>query len=150
LLEHLLPRKARSPVWLTPIFSRPDRAGVTLDRGQWTVQPTDPRIAAPAVYLADGRAFSWAETLLSMVQSESLGIIVGETTGGTNGNTNSFLVPGGYYLTFTGMKVLRPDGGRHHGVGITPGVRVSPTRDGLAAGRDQILERGLAELTRAM
>lgn len=49
----------------------------------------------------------------------------------------------GYRLIFTGMKVLKRDGSRHHGVGIRPTVAVSRTVGGVRAGRDEQLERAL-------
>ena len=52
-------------------------------------------------------------------------------------------LPGGYRITWTGMKVLKHDGSRHHGVGILPTIPVTRTRAGIAAGRDEILERGI-------
>jgi hypothetical protein len=41
------------------------------------------------------------------------------------------------------MKVLKQDGSQHHAVGILPTVPVSLTRAAIAAGRDEILERGV-------
>ncbi len=55
---------------------------------------------------------------------------------------------GGYSVTWTGMKVLKQDGSRRHGVGIRPTVPASPTQAGVAAGRDEVLERGVALLKR--
>jgi C-terminal processing protease CtpA/Prc len=69
---------------------------------------------------------------------------VGETTAGTNGNINPFALPGGYHITWTGMKVLKHDGSRHHGVGIAPTVPVPRTIRGVADHRDEQLDRALA------
>ncbi len=44
-------------------------------------------------------------------------------------------------MVFTGMKVLKHDGSRHHGVGILPTVPAARTVKGVAAGRDEVLER---------
>lgn len=44
------------------------------------------------------------------------------------------------------MKVLKHDGSRHHGVGIVPTVPVVPTAQGIAAGRDEVLEKGVDTL----
>jgi len=41
------------------------------------------------------------------------------------------------------MKVLKHDGSQHHGVGIHPTVPVERTLQGIAAGRDEALERAL-------
>ena len=41
------------------------------------------------------------------------------------------------------MKVLKQDGSRHHGVGIIPTVPVSRTIKGIAAGRDEFLDKAM-------
>ena len=94
----------------------------------------------------NGGAISYAESTMGIVENYKLGEILGETTAGTNGNVNPFTLPGGYNITWTGMKVLKQDGSRHHGVGIRPTIPVSRTQAGVAAGRDEILERGVAVL----
>jgi C-terminal processing protease CtpA/Prc len=86
---------------------------------------------------------------MGIVEQYKLGELVGETTAGTNGNVNPFVVPGGYRISWTGMKVLKHDGSRHHGVGIRPTVPCSPTIAGVRAGRDEILEKGIAVVTQA-
>ncbi len=80
---------------------------------------------------------------MSIVEAYRLGDIVGAPTAGTNGSTNIFTVPGGYKISWTGMKVLKPDGSRHHGIGIAPSIPAARTRAGVAEGRDEVLERAL-------
>jgi C-terminal processing protease CtpA/Prc len=92
----------------------------------------------------NGGDISYAESTMGIVEYYKLGEIVGETTAGTNGNVNPFELPGGYSVTWTGMKVLKQDGSQHHGIGIHPTVPASPTQAGVAAGRDEVLERGVA------
>jgi C-terminal processing protease CtpA/Prc len=41
------------------------------------------------------------------------------------------------------MKVLKHDGSRHHGVGITPTIPVSKTLKGVREGRDEFLEKAI-------
>lgn len=67
----------------------------------------------------------------------------GSLTAGTNGGVNPFNVPGGYRISWTGMKVLKHDGSQHHGVGILPTIPTVRTRVGVAAGKDEVLERAL-------
>lgn len=62
---------------------------------------------------------------------------------GTNGNINPFMIPGGYQVIFTGMKVLKHDGSVHHGVGILPTVPAHRTISGVTAGKDELLEKAL-------
>ena len=48
----------------------------------------------------------------------------------------------------TGMKVLKHDGSRHHGIGILPTVPIAPTIAGIAAGHDELLEKAIEVVTR--
>ena len=105
--------------------------------------PQQPYFKARRVFLTDGRAISYAETVMGIVEHFKLGEIVGGPTAGTNGNVNPFKLPGGYTISWTGMKVLKHDGSQHHGIGILPTVPVSRTRKGVAEGKDEILLRGL-------
>ena len=115
-----------------------------LDMG-WDVKPARPRIGGKVVFLTDGGAISYAESVMGYVADRKLGTIVGGTTAGTNGNVASFTTPGGFNVGFTGMRVTRHDGhSPHHLVGVQPDVAASPTIEGLRAGRDEVLERGLA------
>jgi C-terminal processing protease CtpA/Prc len=109
----------------------------------WQVQPRAPRFKAKVAFLTDGGAISQAETWLGMIEHYKLAAIVGAPTAGTNGNINPFTLPGGYRVYWTGMKVLKHDGSRHHGVGIQPTVPVNRTIQGVAQGRDEVLERAL-------
>ena len=109
--------------------------------------PVSRRFLGRVIFLVDGRAISYAETVMSFVEAYKLADIVGEPTGGTNGVVHQFTVLGRFKLTWTGMLVLKHDGSRHHGVGILPTHPVQRTIKGVAEGRDEILEKAL-ELAR--
>jgi len=55
-------------------------------------------------------------------------------------------VPGGYEITWTGIRVLKHDGSPLFGVRILPTIPVSLTRAGIAAGRDEVLEHAVHAL----
>jgi hypothetical protein len=114
----------------------------------WNLKPAHPRLRGSIVFLTDGRAISYAESVMGYVADLKLGTIVGSTTAGTNGNVASFSVPGRFTVAFTGMRVTRHDGRTsHHLAGIKPDVAVTPSLAALRAVRDEVLERALA-LTR--
>jgi hypothetical protein len=114
-----------------------------LDFG-WDVKPAAPHIGGRVVFLTDGRAISYAESVMGYVGDHRLGTIVGAPTAGTNGNVASFVTPSGFRVSFTGMRVSRHDGRTpHHLVGVKPDVALAPTIAGVRAGRDELLERGL-------
>ena len=112
-------------------------------QGEWKISATKPYLNAKKAFITDGRAISYAESCMGIVEHYKLGAIVGGPTAGTNGNVNPFALPGGYRVVWTGMKVLKHDGSRHHGVGILPTVPVSRTIAGVAAGRDELLEKAI-------
>ena len=142
-LQHLTAAPMRSAQWHIPIVDRPGE--MTFVRGgEWNLLPLQPYLAAKKVFLTNGGAISYAESTMGIVEHYKLGEIVGETTAGTNGNVSPFELPGGYGISWTGMKVLKQDGSRHHGVGIAPTVPATRTQAGVAAGRDEVLERGVA------
>ncbi len=142
-LAHLTDRTIRSAKWNVSSAAMPDRLESPFQESGWDVQPQKPYFSARRVFLTDGRAISYAETVMGIVEHYKLGDIVGGPTAGTNGNVNPFKLPGGYTVSWTGMKVLKHDGSQHHGIGILPTVPASRTRKGVAEGKDEILLRGL-------
>jgi hypothetical protein len=115
----------------------------------WNLKPASPHFPGKAVFLTDGRAISYAESVMGYVADLKLGTIVGGTTAGTNGNVAMFPVPGGFNVTFTGMRVTRHDGRTpHHLAGIKPDIPVTPTLAGLRKGQDELLDRALLEIRR--
>lgn len=141
---HLTAKEVGSPLFDIPLVTATGIAGHI--RTQWTVRPAQPRLRAPAVFLIDGRAVSAAESFIQVVRDHRLAVLVGEPTAGTNGNVASFIVPGGFKVSFTGMRVLFPDGQTIHGRGIAPDHLARPTLAGIRSGRDEVLEAGLRVL----
>lgn len=80
---------------------------------------------------------------MSFIEHYRLAEIVGQPTAGTNGNVNAFRLPGGFRITWTGMRVVKHDGSQHHLVGILPTIPMTRTIAGVRAGRDELLERAL-------
>ena len=111
----------------------------------WNLKPQSPQVGGKIVFLTDGRAISYAESVLGYVADRKLGTIVGDATAGANGNVAAFGVPGGFRILFTGMRVTGHDGHTpHHLVGVKPDVPVAPTLAGLRKGRDEVLDRAVA------
>ncbi|HEY7216615.1 MAG TPA: S41 family peptidase [Thermoanaerobaculia bacterium] len=143
VIAHLTDRPVTSARWAVPVVTRPDRQGWEWESSDWSVQPAEPRLAGKIAFVSDGRTISYGETYLGIVEHYRLAEIVGAPTAGTNGNINPFTLPGGYRVVWTGMRVLKHDGSRHHGIGIRPTVPVSRTLQSVAAGRDELLEKAI-------
>jgi C-terminal processing protease CtpA/Prc len=146
--SHLIDAPIYTARWQIPEVTRPDREGVTFDFSNWPVKPAAPRFQAKVAFVTDGRAISYAETCLGMIEANKVAPIVGAPTAGTNGNVNPFALPGGYRVSWTGMKVSKQDGSQHHGVGILPTHPVSRTLKGVAEGRDEFLEKAIEVVSR--
>ncbi|HEY3372940.1 MAG TPA: S41 family peptidase [Prolixibacteraceae bacterium] len=95
------------------------------------------------IYIIDGSAISYAESCLGYIEGYKLATLVGQPTAGTNGNINPFDLPGGYSISWTGMKVLKHDGSQHHGIGILPNIYVTKTIQGIKEGRDEFLDKAI-------
>jgi len=78
---------------------------------------------------------------MELIEHYHLGAIVGSATAGTNGDVAEITEPTGCRTTFTGLRVTKLDGPRHHLVGVQPTIPVSRTITGVAAGRDEVLEK---------
>ncbi len=121
-----------------------------LEEADWFVPPAavlaprSPYLAAKVAFLTGPGAIGRAETILSVVKQNNLGEIVGAATAGTNGELNSVSIPGGFTIRFTAFRVTMADGSPYQGVGILPTLPVSRTLSGVVAGRDEVLEKGIA------
>lgn len=149
----ILPYLMRTPEDVTdrwmhvPRFARPFGDVAAWQSMTWNVQPVAPHIAGQRVFLTDGRAISYAESVMGYVRDYKLGTIIGGSTAGANGNIATFSVPGGFTVTFTGMRVTRHDGTtRYHTDGVSPDIPLAPTLADIRTGRDTLLERALATL----
>lgn len=138
-----------SAQWLIPEISRPDRRQMKFRKSNWQIAPGAPFLKARKAFITDGRAISYAESCMGIVEHYKLAEIVGGPTAGTNGNVIPFKLPGGYSIRWTGMRVLKHDGAQHHGVGILPTAPVVRTRAAVAAGRDEFLERAIEVMKNA-
>jgi hypothetical protein len=142
VMSHLATQELSSPIWQTPVI--PSVGKISYITGHWEIRPQEPRLTAKLVALADARVMSSVETILQIFVENKLGTLVGETTGGTNGNIAVADVPGGYNVRFTAIRASSATGSTVQGHGFEPDYVVHPTLEGIRAGRDEILEVGIA------
>lgn len=143
LLPHLLRARDQDRWMHVPCIIEPFGRVAAWRSFGWNLAPASPHLAGRIVFLTDARAISYGESVMGYVEAFRLGTIVGSATAGTNGNVNTFSVPSGMTITFTGMRVTRHDGSPFHLVGVQPDVPIEPTVAGIQAGRDEVLERAL-------
>jgi peptidase S41-like protein len=130
-----------SPQFWIPFIAGPD-SEAEYRPSQYAFGPLGPPAwSRPIVLLTGPHAVSAAENFMQMlVGAHRLTAIVGERrSAGTNGNITGVQLPGGFGFSYTGMRVLNPDGSRHHGVGIVPDVETSLSAADLRDGVDRDL-----------
>ncbi|MBL7129538.1 MAG: peptidase S41, partial [Ignavibacteria bacterium] len=145
IISYLLTKPDTSKAWMrVSQIIYPDQENIVgFEEYGWEMQTKEPHIQGKVVFLIDGRAISYCESFMSFIEHYKLAEIVGQPTAGTNGNVNPFLLPGGFKIRWTGMKVLKHDGSQHHLIGIQPTVPVERTIQGVIEGRDEFLEKAL-------
>ena len=75
--------------WLaTPVLHAPDFTAVTYDSVRSRTAPQLPHLATRTVFLIGPDTFSYGETLVELIRHYQLGLLVGQPTGGTNGEMN--------------------------------------------------------------
>ena len=109
-------------------------------------RPDQSRYTRPVVMLIDDRAISQAEHSGLFFEAANGTRFIGSPTAGANGDVTNFSLPGGVMVSFTGHDVRHADGRQLQRVGLIPDVPVAPTRAGIRAGRDEVLERAIQVL----
>lgn len=98
------------------------------------------------VVLVDEVTQSRAEYTAMALRAIPGTVVVGSTTAGADGDASQFSLPGQQTTMVTGLGVFYPDHRPTQRLGIVPDVVVTPTPAGIAAGRDEVLERAVAEI----
>lgn len=121
--------------WTKPITIKPD--------------PSGKRIDVPVITIIDERAVSSAEYHAMAWRAAGV-TLVGSATAGADGNVSTMQLPlDSAQMRFSGIGVFYPDQSPTQRIGIVPDIEVIPTIAGIAAGRDEMLERAVRELEQA-
>jgi carboxyl-terminal processing protease len=118
-----------------------------------TLEPaaeTEGRLVVPTVVLTSWKTGSAAEDFLVYLDRVPHVTRVGGRTYGSTGQPLRVPLPGGFTAWICAKRDTFPDGRDFVGVGILPKVEVAPSIDDVRAGRDPVLDRGLAVLREAM
>lgn len=144
ILNHLLVEKDTVSNWLKiPQVRYPNRHKMEFIGKGWQLKPKSPQFTSPTVFITDGRAMSWAESILLIVKHYNLATIIGQPSGGTNGDINSMILPNGSHFYFTGTKVTNFDGSQHFNIGVLPDIYVERTISGIREGKDEFLLKAI-------
>lgn len=84
---------------------------------------------------------SSAEYTTMALRTAPRAVVMGSQTAGADGDISRVPFPGGFTSPFSGLGIFYPDGRDTQGVGIIPDIFVYPTQRGIAAGKDEVLEK---------
>ena len=102
----------------------------------------------PVVVLAGAKSFSAAEDFLMSFVTLQRGTVIGSATAGSTGMPMSFKLPGGGSARICVKHDSFPDGREFVGKGIVPDIEVLPTVADIRAGRDVVLDKAVAVLSK--
>lgn len=152
-MQQALAHWANGPLrgdWLTlPVLHAPDFTAVTYDSVASTTATRLPHLATRTVFLIGPDTFSYGETIAGLVRRHRLGPLLGEPTGGTNGEMNFASIGRHFRLSWTGRTVRSFDGQSCQGQGITPDIEVYATMNSIQNQQDAVLQRAIAYLLHA-
>lgn len=133
LVPYLRTESFTSPIFGYPIWEGPDL--FSWDDSFYSYSPSSAAFGGPKVLLVSNKSVSAAENFSQMLFPDPTVTVVGQPSAATNGNITGGYLPGGFYMMFTGMRILNADGSQFHGIGIPVEVEVVPTpaqfRDGI-------------------
>jgi C-terminal processing protease CtpA/Prc len=126
-------------------FTRADLAnpGAFWFDAEQVIEPGTPHYGGKVAVLVDEVSQSQAEFTAMALRAMPNTIVVGSTTAGADGNVSEIPLPGGVHTMLSGLGVFYPDRRPTQRVGIMPDVVVTPTIEGIATGRDEVLERAV-------
>jgi C-terminal processing protease CtpA/Prc len=115
-----------------------------------TLTPAEPHYDGKVVILVDEVSMSQAEYTAMALQAAPHTVVIGSTTAGADGNVSEILLPGGLRTMISGLGVFYPSGAPTQRVGIHVDVEAHPTIAGIRAGRDEVLEAAIHQISPAI
>ena len=112
-----------------------------------SLSPQQPHYDGKIVILVDEVSQSQAEYTSMAFRSAPGAIVIGSTTAGADGDVSTINLPGGLSSYISGIGVFYPDMSPTQRVGIVTDIEIRPTLAGLRAGRDELIEEAMRQIT---
>lgn len=95
------------------------------------------------IILINEQTQSHAEFTVMALETANNVTVIGSQTAGADGNVSRIELVGGFKTMITGIGIFYPDGRETQRIGIVPDIEISPTIEGIRAGRDEVLEKAI-------
>ena len=158
LAEYLNPNPTAFAILEVPSLADPGRffqmtyssgAGAMAQQGLSDSTEPVPLYTGKVVLLMDETSQSQAEFAIMSLRQAPGAVVVGSPSVGADGDALYINLPGGCRTRFTTLGVLTPEGDETQRVGLQPDVVCTPTVEGIAAGRDELLEKAVELITQS-
>ena len=152
LSEYLIPEPTLYAILELPNMADPGRfwqmgqyggAGYLAQMGIADDRENVPLYTGQVVILIDETSQSQSEFATMCLRQAPGAVVVGSPSVGADGNAIYIHLPGGCRTRFTTLGVLTPEGKETQRVGVQPDVLCTPTVEGIAQGRDDLLEKAV-------
>jgi len=97
----------------------------------------------PVVLLMYEWTISRPEFTIMSLRNGSNVTVMGNNSIGADGNVTILPLPGGISMVYTGLGVYTPEGGQTQRIGLSPDIYVHRTIQGIAEGRDELMEAAI-------
>ena len=113
-----------------------------------TLPPSEPwKYLGRVIALIDERTTGAAERAALYLQAATKVDFIGTPSAGAESDTTNFTVPGGITVYFSGHDIRQATGGKLQRLGVQPSVTVTPSLDGIRAGKDEVLDKALEQIS---
>jgi len=113
------------------------------DEGNIVTNSAPGKLDGPVAVLMNQHTFSAAEDFVDVMKMYTKAVFVGNNTGGTSGQPLCEALESGGFFRICTRRCVAQNGEDIYNKGFTPDIRIIPTAENLAAGRDEVLEKGL-------
>ena len=83
------------------------------------------------------------ESIVAILRHCPNALLIGSSTGGSDGPLSTFVLPGGVHVRFTGEGFYFADKTAIQNIGILPDVKVGVTKRGVDLNMDEILQKAM-------
>lgn len=110
------------------------------------IAPAEPHYDGKVVVLVNEQSISQSEYTAMAFRAVPGAVVIGSTTAGADGNVSQILLPGGYHTMISGLGVFYPDMRPTQRVGIVPDILITPTIEGVKAGKDELVDAAIKHI----
>ena len=118
------------------------------DEGKAVINTAPGRLNGPVAVLMNQYTFSAAEDFVDVMKMYTEAVFIGNNTGGTSGQPLCEALESGGFFRICTRRCVAQNGEDIYNKGFAPDIRIIPTAEDIASGRDAALEKGLEIIKR--